>query len=205
MRDHKKMYPIYLRVSILSSIAIIIALFVLVPYSSPTPYTRMPGDTLISIPNEFLQQINRYQEPPKLDRPKVAIIAESEAADEAVETIASTELTERLINITPTGPDIEIVPYYRLEVKPTLVNNPVPIYPELAKKAGIEGTTSLQMLVDIDGSVTQVKILKSSGNQMLDAAAVAAARASRFTPAKQRDRFVRVWMSRRFEFRLTNS
>jgi protein TonB len=58
------------------------------------------------------------------------------------------------------------------------------------------------MLVDIDGSVREVKILKSSGNQMLDQSALAAARKSRFTPARQRDKFVRVWVSRPFKFLL---
>jgi len=48
-----------------------------------------------------------------------------------------------------------------------------------------------------------VKILKSSGNQMLDQAALVAAKQSKFTPAKQRDKFVRVWVSIPIKFRLT--
>ena len=61
------------------------------------------------------------------------------------------------------------------------------------------------MLVDIDGSVIEVVILKSSGNQMLDQEAVKAASQSTFTPAKQRDKFVRVWVARPVIFKLKAS
>jgi protein TonB len=60
----------------------------------------------------------------------------------------------------------------------------------------------VKALVDIDGSIMDVQILKSSGNQMLDEAALAAARKWKFTPAKQRDKFVRVYVSIPVNFRL---
>jgi len=82
---------------------------------------------------------------------------------------------------------------------------PKPVYPSLPLQAGIEGTTVVKMLVDIDGSVIDVKILKSSGNQMLDQEAVKAASQSIFTPAKQRDKFVRVWVSRPIKFQIKNN
>jgi TonB family protein len=46
------------------------------------------------------------------------------------------------------------------------------------------------------------KIFKSSGNPMLDESALAAARKAKFTPAKQRDIFVRVRVNIPFEFKL---
>ncbi len=108
----------------------------------------------------------------------------------------------QLMTFSPSGPDIEVVSYYKVEVKPEPINAPVPDYPDLARKAGIEGKAVVKMLVDIDGSVIEVQILKSSGNQMLDEAAIAAARRSKFTPAKQRDKLVRVWVSKPFDFKL---
>jgi len=119
-----------------------------------------------------------------------------------VETIAATEFKEDIIRTMPTGPEIEIVPYYKVEVKPKPVHIPKPKYPELARRAGIEGTTVVKMLVDIDGSIREVKILKSSGNQMLDQAALVAAKSAKFTPAKQRDKYVRVWVSMPLKFKL---
>jgi protein TonB len=200
MRDHKMMYGVYVRVGMFSSLVIFILLFSFVPYAPPKPYELKKE--IVTMVEEISAQMEKYEEPPPVERPKVAVEAESEVAEEAVETIATTEFQEDLIRTIPTGPEIEIVPYYKVEVKPKPVYTPVPKYPELARKAGIEGTTTVKMLVDIDGSIIDVKILKSSGNQMLDQAAIIAAKKSKFTPAKQRDKYVRVWVARPMHFRL---
>lgn len=149
------------------------------------------------------QVIKKYDEPPPVDRPKVAIEAPSDITEDVVETIAATDLIEDVINIRPVQPDIEIVPYYKVEVKPQPVNIPKPVYPSIAIKAGIEGQTVVKALVDIDGSIMQTQILKSSGNQMLDQAAIEAAMKAKFTPARQRDKAVRVWVSIPIKFVLT--
>lgn len=200
MKDHKTMYGVRLRVGMFSSVVIFAVLFMLVPYSEPEPFElNRDIDRIIEyIPTE----IDRIDEPPPQDRPNVVAEAADEVTDETQETIADTDIIENPIRITPVGPDIEIVPYYKLEVKPKPVYSAVPKYPELPLKAGIEGTTVVKMLVDIDGRVIDVEILQSSGNQLLDQAAVAAARKSTFTPAKQRDKLVRVWVARPIRFKL---
>jgi protein TonB len=201
MRDHKRMYGVYLRAGMFSSLIIFILLFSFTPYAEPEPYTLKKE--VVTMVEEISAQMEKFEEPPPAERPKVAIEAESEVAEEAVETIAVTEFEEDLIRTMPTGPEIEIVPYYKVEVKPQPINIPLPQYPELARQAGIEGQAVVKALVDVDGSIMAVQILKSSGNQMLDEAALAAARKSKFTPAKQRDKFVRVWVSIPIRFKLT--
>lgn len=99
-------------------------------------------------------------------------------------------------------PEVSTVPFYKLEVKPGIVDIPVPAYPEAVRNAGIEGTATVQLLLDLDGSVMDAKVLNSSGNKMLDAAAVEAAMRARFTPAMQQDKPVRVWISFPYHFRL---
>lgn len=201
MRDHKLMYGVYLRAGLLSSLILFILGFLFVPYAEPEAYklTR----EIITMVEEITAQMEKFEEPPPLERPKVAVEAESEVAEEdLVETIAATEFEEDLIRTMPTGPDIEIVPYYKVEVKPKPILQQKPRYPDLARRAGIEGQTVVKALVDIDGSVMDVQILKSSGNQMLDEAALSAARRWRFSPAKQRDKFVRVYVSIPIKFRL---
>jgi len=199
-RDHKEMYGVYLRAGLFSSLVIFILLFSLVPYTAPKPYELKKE--IVTMVEEISAQIEKFEEPPPVERPKVAVEAESEVAEEAVETIAATEFKEDIIRTMPTGPEIEIVPYYKVEVKPKPIHIPKPKYPELARRAGIEGTTVVKMLVDIDGSIREVKILKSSGNQMLDQAALVAAKSAKFTPAKQRDKYVRVWVSMPLKFKL---
>ncbi len=200
MKDHKAMYGVRLRVGIFSSVVIFAMLFVFIPYSEPQPY-ELKRDIATII--EFIPtEIDRIDEPPPEDRPSVVAEAADQVTDETQVTIADTDLRENPIRITPVGPDIEIVPYYKLEVKPKPVYSAVPEYPPLPLKAGIEGTTVVKMLVDVDGRVIDVKILKSSGNQSLDQAAIAAAMKSTFTPARQRDKLVRVWVARPVRFQL---
>jgi len=200
MRDHKIMYGVYIRVGMFSSLIIFILLFLFVPYAEPEPY-KLKRE-IVTMVEEISAQMEKFEEPPPVERPKVAVEAESEVAEEAVETIATTEFQEDLIRTVPTGPEIEIVPYYKVEVKPRPIDIPKPQYPELARRAGIEGNTVVKALVDIDGSIIEANILKSSGNQMLDQAALTAAMRAKFTPAKQRDKFVRVWVSIPIKFQL---
>ncbi len=202
MRDHKLMYGVYLRVGMFSSLVIFVMLFLFVPYAEPRPFELKKE--IITMVEEISAMMEKFEEPPPVERPKVAIEAEKEVIEEAVETIAITEFQEDIIRTMPTGPEIEIVPYYKVEVKPEPIHIPKPPYPELARKAGIEGNTVIKALVNIDGSIIEAKVLKSSGNQMLDQAALAAARRARFTPAKQRDKYVRVWVSIPIKFRLTS-
>ena len=62
----------------------------------------------------------------------------------------------------------------------------------------------VEALLNLDGSVMDARLLKSSGNAMLDAAAIEAALRARFTPAMQRDKSVRVWVSQTYRFRLAD-
>jgi len=56
-------------------------------------------------------------------------------------------------------------------------------YPADAKAAGIEGITSLSYRIADDGSVKNVSVLKSSGNVVLDKAAVACVKGWLYEPA----------------------
>lgn len=204
MRDHKKNYNIYLKAGFLVAIGMLIAFFLTMPYAEPEPYKL--SHEVVGIINEITMQIDKQIEDiDNTARPKPPqVVTPADKPDEGENTITSTIFTENIIPINPVGPDIEIVPYYRVEVKPQPISMPAPEYPALAVKAGIEGKTVVKMLVDTDGSVIAVEILKSSGNQMLDESAVHAAKKSKFTPAKQRDKFVRVWVVRQIEFKLNN-
>lgn len=59
-------------------------------------------------------------------------------------------------------------------VPPRLVSHREPVYPSTARRAGIEGTTMLRLLIGADGSVEEVLVTTSSGSEDLDDAAVSA-------------------------------
>lgn len=203
MKDHKLMYGIYLRAGILASLVTFALLFRVVPYAPPAPY-ELKRDIVTMVEN-IASRIDRIEPPPPADRPRVAVAADNMVGDdEIVETINSNEFVENTIRTAPTGPEIEIVEYFRVEIKPQPVFTVRPEYPAILVQAGVEGRTVVKALVDTDGSVMEVVVLRSSGNQMLDEAALAAARQWKFSPARQRDRYVRVYVAIPMDFRLTS-
>jgi protein TonB len=67
-------------------------------------------------------------------------------------------------------------------------------YPPLLRDAGIGGTTIVWFFIDEQGKVVNTKINTSSGYEALDEAALKVANMMQFTPAKNRDQIVRVWV-----------
>ncbi len=68
------------------------------------------------------------------------------------------------------------------------------VFPESARKAGFSGKTIVNVLIDVDGKALDTRILKSSGNAECDQAASEALKATRWQPATQRGKPVRVWV-----------
>ena len=67
-------------------------------------------------------------------------------------------------------------------------------YPEIARKAGVEGRVYVNVLVDENGDVADTKILKSLGNNGCDESAIYAIKKVKWNPAKQRSKPVSVWV-----------
>jgi periplasmic protein TonB len=67
---------------------------------------------------------------------------------------------------------------------PGLIKKVEPQYPPIARTARIEGTVVVDAIIRKDGSVSDVKVLKSS-NQMFEQACIDAVRQWRFTPGSQ--------------------
>ena len=65
------------------------------------------------------------------------------------------------------------------------LNNPRPAYPLLAIRQGSQGQVVLLVEVLPDGRAGRIELEKFSGHAMLDAAAMNAVRAWRFTPARK--------------------
>jgi len=85
---------------------------------------------------------------------------------------------------------------------PSYLRNPLPPYPRVAREYGWEGTTLLQVEVLNDGSGSNVKILKSSGHEILDEAAASAVRHWRFLPARSGNTPIRSTVEIPIRFRI---
>ena len=199
--DLKQSYPIYMRVGVIGALLINIALFALMPKKmNVRPYQTREKKAIIS--EEINLLVEDLIEPLPEAKPAMPVEAESEEEVEAA-TIAETEFAE-VYTRPEESVEIPVVAFWKVEKKPQPQYSPKPAYPERARAAEMEGQTIVEALVDIDGKVIDVRLVKSSGFDILDQAAMSTARKWTFTPAEQRGKPVRVWVNIPFNFSLTS-
>lgn len=104
------------------------------------------------------------------------------------------DITNEISSILPSG---TVQP-------PTVVKSAPPTYPEEARLAGIEGQVLLKVRVLYDGTVGEVRVLKSSGRADFDQAAIDCVKQWQFSPAMQSGIRVGVWISVPINFDITN-
>jgi TonB family protein len=73
-------------------------------------------------------------------------------------------------------------------------------YPPLLRDAGIGGTTLIWFFINEKGEVENTAVKKTSGTPALDEASLRIAKLMRFTPAKNRDKVVPVWIEIPIQF-----
>jgi len=95
-------------------------------------------------------------------------------------------------------PSLDKWTYY--DEEPVAITRVVPVYPDLAREAGVDGTVLLRVLVGKDGTVKDVHVDRSV--PLLDEAAIAAARQWVFTPALSNGKPVMVWVAIPIKFSL---
>ena len=82
---------------------------------------------------------------------------------------------------------------------------PLPEYPPASRRAGEAGTVTLRAYVGADGRCSQVEVVKSSGFDKLDEAAVREVQRNwRFVPGKEDGKPVAMWHTFAVTFRLTD-
>lgn len=85
---------------------------------------------------------------------------------------------------------------------PVLTRFGAPVYPEFARRAGLEGTVLLEVTVGTSGRVESASVIDSDVNPPMEKAAVAAAMRFEFRPATQRGIPVRATVRVPVRFRL---
>ncbi len=92
--------------------------------------------------------------------------------------------------------------FIAVEQQPVILAKVTLSYPDLARKAGLEGKVIVKGLIDENGNIIKVVVL--SGDEMFKDAAVNALMATKFKPAINGNRAVKVWITYPFVFRLRN-
>jgi protein TonB len=111
----------------------------------------------------------------------IAVIAPPEPPPDSANIPRMTD--DHPIEVITDGTDSEIGIVSRVEPK----------YPQAAVDQRVEGTTSVAIRVDTDGSAGEVRVLHTSGDPELDEAAVRAVRKWIFTPAIVHSQVVPAW------------
>jgi periplasmic protein TonB len=94
--------------------------------------------------------------------------------------------------------------YVYVDQLPAEVKVVEPVYPDLAKQAGVEGLVLVNVLVGKDGRVMDARVDAKNSVLLLDDAALDAARQWVFTPALANNHPVMTWVALRFRFTLHN-
>jgi periplasmic protein TonB len=195
----KARYPVYMRWALLVSFVVFTLVFLFSPELVIDPYT-LTEDTIevIDIPDA----IDIPPPPEELPKPQVPIEAAPDAeveddveiADTLVETFEDLELP----GIGGSGSGNDFVAF---DTKPEIINYVKPKYSEFAREAGLEGTVMIDVLVGTDGRVKEARISRSV-HSALDSEALVAARRALFSPGKQREIPVEVWVTLPYNFTL---
>ena len=85
---------------------------------------------------------------------------------------------------------------------PIYDKNPSPEYPLIARRRGFQGTVVLEVMVDRNGRVGELRVLKSSGYKVLDRAASVSVRDWIFKPAIKGNEKIEMWVRVPVSFKL---
>lgn len=108
---------------------------------------------------------------------------------------------EEDINVVVTV-DIEKKTHVVREAIPLYKVNPPPEYPRIARKRGYQGTVVLEVLVDQNGRVGDLRLFTSSGYSILDRKAMASVKWWLFEPGMKGDKKLDMWVRVPVSFQL---
>jgi protein TonB len=158
--------------------------------------------------------------PEHVARPNVGVpvpVPDEEAPEEAevmnqdqlanLAPAAPVENLEGNINVDVDKVVDELLPlpdqFVPFEEAPVQITSVQPKYPELAQRANIQGTVWVKALVDKEGKVRDVLIVKDSGaNAGFEEAAIEAAKQTVWKPAISNGQPIAVWVTYKVEFKL---
>ena len=160
---------------------------------------------------EEIQQTQQIEKPPPPPRPTVPVeVPDDEVLDDVeLDLDVSLDLDE-MIDLPPPPPPAEEEEepeiFVIVEQSPELIGGLVGLqkkirYPEIAKKAGVEGRVYLQFVVDEQGNVHDPIVTRGIGAGC-DEEAIRAIMEAKFKPGKQRGKAVKVKMSLPITFKL---
>lgn len=198
--DLRKNYHRTFEVSLILSLAVIVAAFKFSPEASKMEMMNNPVPELITVEDI----INTVQKPDIPPPPKAPQIIEA-TVDNPVDDFTPQPIDDyKPVDLPPSLPPKPKVDFSDEEFIPVPEELPSPVgglkvlqekvhYTEIAKRIGLEGTVYIQAKIDKNGDVVEVIVLKGLGAG-LDEEALNAVKSTKFVPGKQRGKDVKVKM-----------
>lgn len=121
-----------------------------------------------------------------------------EPGDESAGVGGGEMIVEAPIQIQEDGPPPKIVFFQKA---PVIIKRVQPVYPEIARKAGIEGTVWVELWITKEGKVKKAVVVKSA-SEIFNQPTLDAAMQFVFTPAMMQNGPVAVWVTMPFHYRL---
>lgn len=171
-----------------------------------------PDDVIITRPDE----IKPPPPPPVIIVPEFIIIHENDAKiPETDPNIFEDLKDERLPDLFLPKPEEdveEVIPFMLIEKKPSFMGGDYNtfskwvasriVYPQVAAENGIQGRVTIQFLIDVDGSVSNVQIIQSIDKLLAEEALRIVSQSPDWSPGMQRGKPAKVLFTFPFTFRL---
>lgn len=193
----KQKYMRTLEITALLAVLIHVAAILAVPPIDIGAYTMEEAEIeVVDIPDDIIIP----PPPDEVERPQLP--TELEITDDADldETIPDTDFdpfdAPEVLEDTGGGGS-----FYAFDEAPKPLKPVSPVYPDLARQAGMEGDVMVEVTIDETGRVISARVVSDSP-ALLNEAAKAAAMDWLFTPAKQRDNPVKARIVIPFRFSL---
>jgi len=209
--DLRLRYNIHLQIGFIISITLFITIFnIRIP-------TKAPATILIEEQEEiFIEEViqtKQIETPPPPPRPPVPVEVPNDEIieDEIIDLDTELDLDGPLDLPPPPPPKSEETQddfFVVVEQMPQLIGGLASLqkkvkYPEMARRAAIEGRVTIQFIVNEQGKVENPKVIRGIGGGC-DEEALKAVMTARFRPGMQRGRPVRVQYSLPIVFRFAD-
>ncbi|MBN1637611.1 MAG: TonB family protein [Ignavibacteriales bacterium] len=211
--DLKMKYKRFFEIALILSLGLLIIAFKFFPDVKETVAEMESVQELIDV--EDIDQTKQENQPPPPPKPPIPVEAPSDNVLDDI-AIGDMELDENEIVAPPPPPvqeekkeeETEPVFFVAVEEQPTPIGGIEEIqkniiYPEIAKKAGVQGKVYIKAYVDENGIVVKTEVLKGIGAGCDEAAADAVMK-TRFNPGKQRGKPVKCQVTVPVHFVLQN-
>lgn len=205
-------YPLYIQVGMVLALGLLIAAFRIDLRPDSTFQVVEVQQEIVQM--EEIQQTKQVEKPPPPPKPPVPVEVPDDQIleDEDLDLDVSLELDEEIVNLPPPPPaaeeeeEEEVEIFMIVEEMPELIGGLPALqskikYPEIAKKAGVEGRVFVQFVVGVNGEVLDPVVVRGIGAGC-DEEAIRAVSQAKFKPGRQRGKAVPVKMSLPITFKL---